>query len=264
MSVKSIVTVTVRAGSCEILSDTPDSLSALRVAVNDVPRGVGHSGAHTCNTPRIPRDHLDTIGGDGRHARSARSRASIVDAAHLAFVERGYVSTTIEAIATRAGVSAQTVYATFGNKPALLEAVLDSTIVGDHDEVPVLSREWVGELEQIADRRAAAANLGTGVTRVLARTAGIFAVLSRAAGDPALGALLTENRRRRRRDVHALVARLARNGLLRDDLTVRQGADVLFAIASEDVYLLLAQECGWSDVQVAAWITEAIERLIVA
>ena len=42
------------------------------------------------------------------------------------------------------------------------------------------------------------------------------------------------------------------------------GADVLFAIASEDVYLLLVDDCGWSKTQVEAWLSEAIERLILA
>ncbi len=205
----------------------------------------------------------DRIPGDGRHARSARSRSRILDAAHASFVERGYVGTTIEAIADRAGVSVQTVYAGFGNKRALLGAVLDATIVGDHDDVPLIERDWVSTLEAIDDPREAADHLGAGVTRVLARTAPIYAVLSRAAADPGLAPILTQNRRRRRSDVERLVAILARNGLVRDGITVSGGADVLFAIASEDVYLLLVDDCGWSDRQVQAWMSEAIERLLL-
>ena len=89
-------------------------------------------------------------------------------------------------------------------------------------------------------------------------------MLSQAAADPGLAPMLEENRRRRRRDVDGLVATLARNGLLRHDVTVRVGADALFAIASEDVYLLLTGDCGWSQDQIQTWITEAIERLVLA
>ncbi|MBI5088527.1 MAG: TetR family transcriptional regulator, partial [Actinobacteria bacterium] len=151
--------------------------------------------------------------GDGRRARSARSRSRILHAAHTAFVERGYLGTTIEAIAEFAEVSPQTVYAAFKNKPALLGAVLDATIVGDHDDVPLIRRDWVAALEQIVDRREAAGHLGAGIAAVLARTSPIFAVLGSAAADPGLAPMLTENRRRRRRDVEGLVTILARNGL---------------------------------------------------
>ncbi len=99
---------------------------------------------------------------------------------------------------------------------------------------------------------------------MLSRTSAIFAVLSRAAADPGLAPLLLENRRRRRRDVEGLVAILARNGLVRDGITVSGGADVLFAIASEDVYLLLVDDCGWTEPQVQTWMSDAIERLILA
>lgn len=200
---------------------------------------------------------------DGRRLRSARSRSSIAHAAHAAFVDQGYVGTTIEAIADRAGVSAQTVYAAFGNKRSLLAAVLDATIVGDHDDVPLIERDWVTALERIVDGDEAAAHLGAGVTRVLARTTPIFTVLARAAADPALAPLLAENRRRRHQDIERLVAILADNHLLRDGVTVTAGADALFALASEDVYLLLIDDCGWSHDQVEAWITDAIRRLIL-
>lgn len=209
-------------------------------------------------------DRTQAGDGDGRRARSARSRSQVVRAARTSFVERGYVGTTIEAIAELAGVSVQTVYAAFGNKRALLSAVLDERIVGDHDEVPLIERDWVTTLEQIVDRRDAAIHLGAGVVSVLARTAPIFAVLSHAAADPGLAPMLVENRRRRRHDVEGLVAILGRNALLRPDLTVSEGADVLFAIASEDVYLLLVGDCRWSQAQVQAWIADAIERLILA
>jgi len=208
-----------------------------------------------------PQPELNS--GDGRRARSARSRALIVNAAHTAFVEHGYLSTTIEAIAELAGVSAQTVYAAFGNKRALLGAVLDATVVGDHDDVPLIAREWVATLEHTVDAEQAATHLGAGVALVLARTAPIFAVLSGAAADPRLAPILAENRRRRRQDVEGLVAILARNGLLGDGLSVSEAADVLFALASEDVYLLLTRECGWSDEHVRAWITDAIKRLLL-
>ena len=53
------------------------------------------------------------------------TRAAIVDAASALFVERGYTATTIEDLAVAAGVSAEDVLSVVGDKPQLLEAVVE-------------------------------------------------------------------------------------------------------------------------------------------
>ena len=88
---------------------------------------------------------------DGRRQRSMRTRARVVDAGEQLFVERGYLATTIEAVAERAGVAAQTVYYVFGTKRNLLAAVLDASIAGDVEPVAVLERPWFDELETAGD-----------------------------------------------------------------------------------------------------------------
>ena len=56
--------------------------------------------------------------------RQAQATADmIIAAAQALFFERGYASTTIEAIAERAGVAASTVYAVHGSKRAILRAI---------------------------------------------------------------------------------------------------------------------------------------------
>jgi AcrR family transcriptional regulator len=64
----------------------------------------------------------------------------VLEAARELFTEHGYVATTIGAIAARAGVSLETVYAAFGNKRSLLAGLLDVAIVGDDAPVPILER----------------------------------------------------------------------------------------------------------------------------
>ena len=88
---------------------------------------------------------------DGRRVRSRRTRARVVDAAARLFVDHGYVATTIEAVADRAGVAVQTVYYVFGTKRNLLAAVLDASIAGDVETTPVLDRRWVDELAPTPD-----------------------------------------------------------------------------------------------------------------
>ena len=66
-----------------------------------------------------------------------------MDAALRLFLERGYVATTIEAIAREAAVAPATVYQAFGTKQAILARVLDQAIAGDAEPAALLDRDWV-------------------------------------------------------------------------------------------------------------------------
>lgn len=61
----------------------------------------------------------------GRRARKAlATRHRVLDAAEILFVRDGYAAATIAAIAEKADVAVQTVYAVFGNKRAILAELL--------------------------------------------------------------------------------------------------------------------------------------------
>src|SRR6478672_10435727 len=92
---------------------------------------------------------------DGRRQRSARTRARIIEAAAHLFLDQGYLSTTIETVADQAGVAVQTVYYVFGTKPNLLAGVLDVTIAGDLEFIPVRERPWVDSIREGQDATAA-------------------------------------------------------------------------------------------------------------
>ena len=55
-----------------------------------------------------------------RQALAEATKIKIAEAARNLFFKRGYVGTTIEEVANEAGVSKETVYAVFGNKPGIL------------------------------------------------------------------------------------------------------------------------------------------------
>ena len=75
-----------------------------------------------------------------RREQALATRRAILDAARALFIERGYVATTIDAIAASATVSPETVYSTFGTKGSLLSALVDVSIAGDDDATPILDR----------------------------------------------------------------------------------------------------------------------------
>src|SRR5690349_9272092 len=79
--------------------------------------------------------------GDRRRTRGERlaqaSRREILEAAHRLFVERGYVATSVPAIAAEAGVAVQTIYNTVGSKREVLGGVVELTVRGpDHPATP--------------------------------------------------------------------------------------------------------------------------------
>lgn len=59
-----------------------------------------------------------------RRGDSLRKRDAILEAAGALFIEQGFGNTSVDAVASRAGVSKATVYAHFANKNALFEAVI--------------------------------------------------------------------------------------------------------------------------------------------
>ena len=127
---------------------------------------------------------------DGRRERSRRTRARIVQAASELFVDDGYVATTIDAIAERAEVATQTVYYVFGTKADILTAVLEASIVGDLDPIPLAERGWVETLGDVEDAATAVELLVAESVQVLVRVAPIYRVTQRAAADPDVRGLL--------------------------------------------------------------------------
>jgi hypothetical protein len=55
----------------------------------------------------------------------------------------------------------------------------------------------------------------------------------------------------------------AKRGGLRPGMTVGEAADVIFTLASPEVYLLLAAERGWSPGQWLDWVTATVARAVL-
>ena len=95
-----------------------------------------------------------------RDAQTAQTRARIVDAAAREFVRLGYAKTSMSAVAAVAGVSRETVYHLLGGKVAVLKAVYDVAVVGDHAETPVVDRDVYRAMLADPDPASAARTFG--------------------------------------------------------------------------------------------------------
>src|SRR5262245_66328982 len=91
-----------------------------------------------------------TYDGAARQARTRRTQAAVVEAAQSLFVERGYATTTVEAISERSDTPQATVYRLFSSKLGILKAVLDVSVGGDDEAVAMADRPEVAAL--LADR----------------------------------------------------------------------------------------------------------------
>jgi AcrR family transcriptional regulator len=195
---------------------------------------------------------------DGKRgqARTRLARAAVVDAARTLFLERGYGATTIEAISALSDVPPATVYRLFSSKRGILRALLDVSIVGDDEAVPLADRPHVRSVFADPDpRNQLAAFVGVSA-QVNSRTAPIYRILVSAAASDSDAAALLDEQTRQRQEGQGLIARsLARAGALRPDLRERDAADVIHALMSPEVYRLLVLDRGWQPERYQRWLT---------
>lgn len=74
--------------------------------------------------------------------QASATRSKIVDAATDLFLRDGFVTTTMAAIAKEAGVAVQTLYMSFVNKTAILQAAFDQALIGRDAPTGILESDW--------------------------------------------------------------------------------------------------------------------------
>jgi TetR/AcrR family transcriptional regulator, regulator of autoinduction and epiphytic fitness len=199
-----------------------------------------------------------------RREQARATRRKVLEAARELFTERGYVATTIETIAARAGVSPETVYATFRSKRSLLSELTDVSMAGDDAPVPILDRAWVHQLREEPDPRRRLRILARNGTSILQRTAPIYEVLRGAAtADPAIASLWELNKAQRLAGQTELARIVAAHQPFREGVSVRVAADTLFAIGSPETYRLLVVDRGWSAERFERWYADTLARLLL-
>ena len=198
-------------------------------------------------------------------ARTRLARAAVIDAARALFLERGYGTTTIDAISDRSDVPPATVYRLFGSKHGILKALLDVSIAGDDEDVPMAERPSVRSLLRDPDPRAQLGAFVRIAVDVNSRTAAIYRILvSAAASDPDAAALLADLTRQRQEGQGRIAGALARSGALRSGMRARDAGDLVHALASPELYGLLVVDRGWSVERYRAWLTGTLLDQLLA
>jgi AcrR family transcriptional regulator len=199
-----------------------------------------------------------------REEQARRTRRAIVSAASALFVESGYVGTTVDAIAERAGVSRKTVFTSVGGKPDALRLAIDWASVGDDEPVPMLERPHVREGLREPDARRVLALFASDYVRIAERNFELYDVLRQAVGaDPQLGELAGNLDDQRLVGMTAIAEELHRRGSLRRDLTLVQAAEVLCALTAEGSYGWLVRRQRWSSERFGTWFADVLVHALV-
>jgi len=189
----------------------------------------------------------------------------VIEAAQCLFLERGYGATTIEAISELADVPPATLYRLFSSKSGILKALVDVSIVGDEEAVPMANRPEIRTLLAEADPRSNLVGFARITAEVNSRVAPLYRVLVSAAGSDADAAALFEELTRQRQTGQRLIARsLTRAGALRPELGERDAADLIHALMSPELYQLLVVDRHWKSERYERWLANTLADQLLA
>jgi AcrR family transcriptional regulator len=212
-----------------------------------------------------PPDERPNAAERPSQARTRLARAAVVDAARRLFLERGYGATTVEGISALSDVPPATIYRLFSSKSGILKALLDVSIVGDDEAIPLADRPRARALFTEPEPRKRLEGFVRIAADVNARTAPLYRILVGAAGSDADAAALFDALTRQRQQGQGRVARsLARAGALRPPLRARDAADVIHALVSPEVYGLLVIDRGWPSERYVQWLTDTLAQQLLA
>ena len=170
--------------------------------------------------------------------------------------ERGWTPTTIDVIAADAGVAAATVYAAFGNKRALLDAMREA--MRRDSRIPELMAEAAGQRD-VRRRLQLWAQL---IRQQMETSYDVIAIHRDAArSDPAAAAAYRAVLDSRAETFARFVHELRHD--LHARIDERTATDLLWTFSNEELWRELTAERGWSPDRYEGWLAETLVAQLV-
>jgi AcrR family transcriptional regulator len=199
-----------------------------------------------------------------RQAQTRATRAAVITAARDLFVQRGYPTVTVDAIAGTAAVPIATVYRLFGSKRGILSAVLDVTFGGDDEPIAFHERPEVKAALADPDPGRLLDEFARIGRELLDRSAPIQHVLASAATvDTEAADLLALARGQRLTGQTRIIQSLADRQALAEELTVARAADVIYTLMSPEVHRTLTTERGWTPQEYETWLATTLRATLL-
>jgi AcrR family transcriptional regulator len=184
-----------------------------------------------------------------RQRQAGDTRERIADAAYQLLLEKRYEGMTIDAIAQRAEVSPQTVYAVFRSKAGILAELLDRTSFGTaYQELVRQARER----EFPPDRLRFAARIARHIFESQSETIDLLQGVSLVT--PELADLIKERECRRYDSQKSMVDFINQKGWLQPSINPSKARDILWAFTSRELYGMLVRQRGWSPQDYEEWL----------
>jgi len=188
-----------------------------------------------------------------RQRQAGDTRLRIVEATRQLLQSEGYAGMTVEGIAQRAEVSAQSVYAIFKSKTGILTELLDQSTFGPDYEDAVrraLSARDPETRLRLAAPIARQIHDAQSATFDLLRGAGVVA--------PALAKLERQRERLRYERQERMINSLRDARRLRPALDYTTARDIFWMLTGRDVYRMLVRERGWSSQKYEGWLADTL------
>lgn len=199
-----------------------------------------------------------------RRVHSAGTRQRVLDVARTLFLELGYRATTIGAIAAQAEVNVDTVYELVGRKPIVLRELIEQAISGSDRAVVADERSYVRTMRASDDPVEKLVIYAHAVRRIQARMAPLHVALRDASStEPEAEEVWRAISERRAANMRMLVQDLKATGKLRRDLSINEAADVVWAMNSAELYVMLTGDRGWSPQRYERWLADSWCRLLL-
>ena len=193
-----------------------------------------------------------------REAQAEETKRRVLDAARRLFTERGYSATPLREVAEKAGVSEQTLYASFGSKAGIVRALVVD--IGGR----AAGQGGRAELEALEDPNEQVRLMASFERRLFEGGGDVIALLRDAGrSEPELQAAYAAGRSNAR-DIHrSVIQAWAERRALRAGLSIDEATDIYGALANFDVFRMLVQERGWAPADYERWLGDSVSRLLL-
>lgn len=199
-----------------------------------------------------------------RQQSAAETRDAVLSAAKAAFLRDGWTRTTIASIARDAAVSQETVYSVFGNKRALIKALVGQAVRRETPDVPLLEQAGPRAVTAARDPSSLLSLFATDIASTLEQVAPLVAVVQEAArAEPELDGLYLEIHSGRRRNLAIVATALAKLGRLRGGMSETEALDMIWRAASPEQFMLCRRVEGLSVEDYADWLSASLKRLLL-
>ncbi len=199
-----------------------------------------------------------------RQAQAEATKIQIAEAARSLFFKRGYAGTTIEEIANEAGISKESVYAIFGNKQSILAFLLDVAVGGKELPLPLIQQSAPQAIIQDRDQRRQIERIAQVCGEILSRAAPVYAIMSAAATtEPEIQKRVRYVHKARLENMTSFFRQIAAHGPLREGLDEKRVGEIVWALASPELFNLLTTELSWSREKYSEWLADMLIRVLL-